>query len=119
MVSVWTHIRIRSDNTTAVACINRCGSTKPHLNEITERNYAWTQSRGIVLSSEYVRGVNNVVADKESRDKNLDTEWMLAPNIFRRLCEVFYIPGVDLFAPALMAKFPPMYPGSRFHRQLT
>ena len=37
---VDTHIRIRSDNTTAVACINRCGSTKPHLNEITERNYA-------------------------------------------------------------------------------
>ena len=101
-----THIRIRSDNTAAVACINRCGSTKPHLNEITERIYAWAQSRGIVLSSEYVRSVNNVVADKESRVKNLDTEWMLAPLIFRRLCEVFYIPDVDLFASRINAQVP-------------
>ena len=77
-----THIRLRSDNTTAVACINRCGSTKPNLSDITERIFAWAQSKGIVLSSEYVSSIHNVVADKESRVKNLDTEWMLAPHFF-------------------------------------
>ena len=95
---VDVHIRLRSDNTTAVACINRCGSTKPKLNDITEKIFAWAQSRGIILSSEYVSSIHNVVADKESRVKNLDTEWMLAPHIFRKLCEVFYTPDMDLFA---------------------
>ena len=31
-----THIRLRSDNSTAIACINRCGSTKLSLNTLTE-----------------------------------------------------------------------------------
>lgn len=98
------HIRLRTDNTTAVACIDRCGSTKPKLNAITERLYAWAQSRGISLSAEHVRSVHNVVADKESRVKNLDTEWMLAPHVLRRLCKIFYTPDVDLFASRINAQ---------------
>lgn len=47
-----------------------------------------------------------MVADKESRVKNLDTELMLAPHNFRRLCEVFYIPDVDLFASRINAQVP-------------
>lgn len=30
------HIRLRSDNSTTVACIERCGSTKPNVNTVTE-----------------------------------------------------------------------------------
>ena len=103
---VDAHICLHSDNTTAVSCINRCGSTKPNLNTMTERIFAWAQSRGISLSSEYVKSVHNVEADKESRIKNLDTEWMLAPHIFKRLCEVFYIPDMDLFASRINAQLP-------------
>lgn len=64
-----THIRLRSNNTTAVACINKCGGTKFNLHVVTERIFDWAQSRGIVLSAEHVRGIYNVEADKESRIK--------------------------------------------------
>lgn len=101
-----THIRLRSDNTTAVACIDRGGSTKLDLNVLTERIFDWALSRGIILSAEHVRGASNVDADKVSRVKNFDAEWMLIPSIFRRLCHVFYTPDVDLFASRINAQVP-------------
>ena len=99
-----THIRLRSENTTAVACIDRCGSTKLNLHVLTERIFDWAQSRGIVLSAEHVRSIYNVGADKESRWKNLDAEWMLTPHVFRMLCHKFYTPDVDLFASRINAQ---------------
>ena len=51
-----THIRLRSDNTTAVACIDRCGSTKPALSAVIEDIFAWAESRGITLSAQYIKG---------------------------------------------------------------
>ncbi|XP_045105475.1 uncharacterized protein LOC123500986 [Portunus trituberculatus] len=80
-----THIRLRSDNSTTVACIERCGSTKPNLNTLIEQIFEWAESRGITLSAQHIEGLQNVEADKESRVKNLDAEWMLRPHIFKRL----------------------------------
>lgn len=93
-----THIRIRSDNVTAIACLDRCGSTKLGLNSIVEEIFAWAESRGITLSTQHVQGLCNVVADKQSRIKNLDAEWMLKPHIFHQLCQRFPTPEIDLFA---------------------
>ena len=72
-----THIRIRSDNVTAIACLNCCGSTKLGLNSIVEEIFAWAESRGIILSTQHIQGLYNVEADKKSCVKNLDAEWML------------------------------------------
>lgn len=99
-----THIRLRSDNSTAIACINRCGSTKLSLNTLTEQIFDWAAMRDITLSAEYVRGIDNVEADAESRVRNIDTEWMLLPCIFNRLCEVFFFPDIDLFASRINAQ---------------
>ena len=85
-----THIRLRSDNTTAAACIDRGGSTKPNLNVIIEQIFNWAESRGITLSAGHIKGVLNAEADKESCVKNLDTEWMLKPKFFRSLCQTFF-----------------------------
>ena len=101
-----THIRLRSDNTTAVACINRCGSTKLSLNSVIEDIFAWAESRRITLSAQYVKGLDNVVADSASRLRNLDGEWMLKPSIFRSLCRAFYMPEIDLFASRLNSQLP-------------
>ena len=65
-----THIRLRSDNTTAAACIDRGGSTKPNLNVIIEQIFNWAESRGITLSAGHIKGVLNAEADKGSRVKN-------------------------------------------------
>lgn len=101
-----TEIAIRSDNTTAIACLQRGGSTKINLNQIIENIFDWTLSRGINLSAEFIKGIENVEADKESRIKKLDTEWMLKPLIFKLLCDRFYTPEIDLFASRLNAQIP-------------
>ena len=69
-----THIRLRSDNTTAIACLDRCESTKFSLNKLTEKKFSWAKSCDISLSAEHIKGLLNVEADNESRIKNLDTE---------------------------------------------
>ena len=39
-----------------------------------------------------------MVADKESRTHDVHIEWRLQPEVFGRLCSVFQVPEVDLFA---------------------
>ena len=39
-----------------------------------------------------------MVADRESRTQNLDTEWMIKPYLFEQVCDVFGRPSIDLFA---------------------
>ena len=113
------HIRIRTDNTTAMACIERCSSTKPKLLTMTENIFKWAVPRGITLSAAYIPGSENVEADTASRHKNIDTEWMLAPEIFKDLCCLFGTPAIDLFASRLNSQLP-IYaswhpdPGARF-----
>ena len=59
-----SHIRLRSDSTTAVACIDRCGSTRPTLHALTEQFFEWAASRGIILSAQHVQGLYSVTADR-------------------------------------------------------
>lgn len=99
-----THIHLRSD-TTAVACIDRCGSTKP-TNLLIEQIFNWAESREITLSAEYVKGVHNVEADKESRVQKLDTKWMLQPFKLSKLYQAFYTSDIDLFATRINAQLP-------------
>ena len=56
------------------------------------------------MSAEHIKGLLNVEADKESRLKNLDAEWMLKPHNFKRLCQIFYTPDIDLFASRINAQ---------------
>ncbi|XP_011859353.1 PREDICTED: uncharacterized protein LOC105556850 [Vollenhovia emeryi] len=48
--------------------------------------------------SQRVDFLDNVEADRESRVKNIDTEWELADYAFRRAAERFGHPEIDLFA---------------------
>lgn len=101
-----THIRLKSDNTTAVACLNRRGSKIMSLHSLVEEIFDWALQRGITLSAEYVRGVENAAADQESRIKNYDSEWMLKPHIFSLLCDTLIYPKFDLFASRINAQLP-------------
>ena len=99
-----THIKIFTDNTTAKACIEKCGSTHKHLLEITQEIYDWAMERKIHLSAGYIKGEENIEADRESRIKNIDTEWMIKPHIFAKICEIFGSPNIDLFATRINAQ---------------
>ena len=96
------HIRLKMDNTTAVACINKMSSTRPDLMELTKHVWLWAINRNITLSAEYLPGVYNTTADRESRTvDSLDTEWMLKELIYDQVCHKLGKPDIDLFASRL------------------
>ena len=101
------HIKICSDNTTTVACINKAGSTKRHLHSLTCEFLTWASARDIIISAAHIPGVENIDADRESRHNNVDTEWMLLPKLFTAVCQYFHFtPSIDLFATRINAQLP-------------
>ena len=100
------HIRLHMDNTTAVACVNKCGSTKPSLLQVTKDIFKWAGDRSLTLTACHIPGKLNVDADRASRTLNVDTEWMLKPSIFKKICRYFGKPKIDLFASVLNAQLP-------------
>ena len=101
-----SHVRVVSDNTTVVACIERGGSTKPRLLAVTESIFVWASDRRVSLSAEYLKGTENVTADRLSREMIYSAEWKLFPDIFVELCNWFTSPSVDLFATRLNCQLP-------------
>ncbi len=101
-----THILMKMDNTTAVACVNKCGSTKIPLLTLTKELFVWAQDRNILLSATHIPGITNVGADLESRKQNFDTEWMLKKQYFMKICEIYNTPQIDLFASRINCQLP-------------
>ena len=76
------HIRIQSDNTTAVAYINAMGGIKSaDCNNMARQIWLWCIEREIWLSACHIPGSINVEADSESRVFNTSTEWSLHPDV--------------------------------------
>lgn len=91
-------IRFKIDNVAAVACINKKGSKKPHLNNLTRSIWLWCKDRNLYLSAVHLPGALNFEADHESRNINIDLEWMLKPGVFQKLSTQFGHVDIDLFA---------------------
>ena len=100
------HILIHIDNTTAVACIDRCGSTKIPLLNLTEEIFSWAYSHRITLSAIHIKGCDNVKADRLSRNVDCSSEWALRSHVFNDLCAVFGTPRADIFATRINAQLP-------------
>jgi hypothetical protein len=101
-----THIKLRMDNTTAVACVQKYGSTKLSLFDLTKELFVWALQRNLTLSATYIPGVCNKVADHASRSFNADIEWMLDKGVFQEICKIFGKPHIDLFASRLNHQLP-------------
>ena len=92
-------ILLRVDNTTAIAYINKMGGIEfPHLNSLSRVIWDWCQKKNIWIFAPYIASKDNIEADKQSRIKNLDTEWKLASFAYNKIVKVFSIPEIDLFA---------------------
>ena len=59
------------------------------------------------LSTAFIPGIENTVADFHSRNFRDHTEWMLNPAVFQRLTKVYFVPEVDLFASRLNCQIHP------------
>ena len=96
------HIKIMTDNTTALACVNKQGSVKSMIcNEITRKVWQFAIDHEVWLSCP---GVENVEADEASRVFNDRTEWTLHQELFHSIVKHFGSPSIDIFASRLNYK---------------
>ena len=92
-------ILIRVDNTTALSYINKMGGSRyEKYNQLTAKIWKWAEKRHLWLFVSHIPGKENVEADKQSRIKNIDTEWELANFAYKRITINFGTPSIDLFA---------------------
>ena len=95
------HIRLYSDNTTTVSYLNNMGGTKKQCNDIAREIWLWCYENKNWISSAHLPGKDNVVADQESRSIHDNMEWKLHPTLFKRICDRWGHPEIDLFANRL------------------
>ena len=100
------HIRIKTDNTTAVAYINNLGGVKSLKCHVQAKNiWLWAMERKIHISAEHLPGSKNVLADKASRIFDKNTEWELDHHVFSSIQENFGVLEIDLFASRINKKY--------------
>lgn len=98
-------ILLKIDNSTAIAYVNKMGGTRfPKLNSIARDIWQWCEKRKIWLRASYIPSKENVIADRESRVQNIDTEWELNPEAYNLIIAKFGTPTIDLFASRVNKK---------------
>jgi ribonuclease HI len=101
------HVKIFTDNTTAVNYINSMGGIKsPVCNNISVDIWTWCISRNIWLTCTHIAGSDNIEADAASRCFKDHLEWKLDTNIFQHICNRWGKPDIDMFASRLNAQLP-------------
>ena len=100
-------MRLLLDNSTAVACINKMGTSHSVLcNQLTFSIWDWCIENNIWISAAHIPGKDNSRADAESRNINLDGEWMLNSNFLEEALEKLqFFPNIDLFASRINHQF--------------
>lgn len=92
-------ILLRLDNTTAISFVNRMGGVQfPLLNNLSRLIWQWCEHRRIWLYASYIPSKENITADEQSRNKEINTEWELAPWAFTNIVKKFGEPQIDCFA---------------------
>ena len=101
----YQHVQIQSDNTVAISYVNNMGGKINTLNKLAIKIWDFCTSRNIWLTAVHIPGKCNKVADKMSRELDVNTEWSLSLNIFHLVENQFnFYPEIDLFATRLNYK---------------
>ena len=94
------HIKILSDKTTTVYCINNMGtSNSSKCNEITKSIWQWAIPQNNWLTATCIPGVLNTEADYESCRNNSGTEWKLLEKIYKRVVSYFHSILILMYLP--------------------
>ena len=103
-----THLRILTDNTTAIAVLNHMETSHSDpCNRLGKEIWECCIDRNIWLSAAHIPGVHNIKADLESRRTNDNTEWVLdRASLNNALSQLSLRPNIDLFASLLSNQFP-------------
>ena len=102
-----SHIALHCDNSTAVNCLNRQGSSRSRpINSWVISILVLLKRRDLHLTAFHIAGVQNVVADALSRTNPIATEWELDQKSFSWMTQQWGVPQVDLFATRANRKVP-------------
>ena len=82
------------------------GTHSPTLNAIALSIWNWCLERHLYLS---LPGVENQIADAESRHSEDRCDWMLHPQVFKQINSLMGPLDVDLFASRLMHQLPKFF----------
>ena len=78
-----THIKVLCDNSTAVACINKFGTSRSfECDSLAQETWAWAAKANILLSATHLPGVQNFEADLKFRKQEIHTEWKFKDSVF-------------------------------------
>ena len=102
------HIRIRSDNTTAIAYVSNMGGlVSSSCDRLAKEIWTYCSKRNTWLSAIHIPGKGNNEADYMSRLLNDNTEWKLNSQIFHKILKLFSVkPEIDIFAFHLNYQIP-------------
>ena len=96
------HVHLRMDNTSALSYVTRMGGTRStRLTEVARQMWDWCFHRQIILSASHLPGLDNQVADQESRQVQTSAECKLHKKIFNKICVHLGPCTVDLFTTRL------------------
>lgn len=98
-------VEILSDNITAVALINKLGSSDVRLDAIAQAIWSFAFHHRLMIVAHHISGVNNVESDALSR-MSLRHEWQLHPAVFQQLEDMFGPHSIDRFASFSTALLP-------------
>ena len=99
------NIEILSDNVTAVALINKFGSSDVRLDAIAQSIWSFAFQNRMMLTAHHISGESNSGPDALSR-LPLRHEWYLHPEVFRQLDRMFGPHSIDRFATCATAHLP-------------
>ena len=96
------HILLKMDNSTAIFYVNRMGGThSPKLSNLAIQLWQWCLERNVTLTAEHLPGIENRIADEESRTIRSTAEWQLHRATFQRIMQKLGRCDLDLFATRL------------------
>ena len=103
------HLQILCDNTSAVHILNKMGSSHTEVCDALVREiWFFATSKNIWLSASHIPGKQNVDADRESREHDLQIEWKLSASIFHEIIAYFgRQPDIDMFASRINYQLTP------------
>lgn len=96
-------VLLLSDNSTVVAHVNNFGGRAASLDQISKQIHLFCAEKKISIRAKHIRGLDNVLADKLSRQRDPD-DWTLKDHVFRRLERNWGPHTVDRFASFETAK---------------
>jgi len=99
------NVLCRIDNTTAISYINRMGSIQhTGLNNIARAIWLFCEQRNIYVFASYIKSAENEIADRESRQLEIDTEWELSYKAYKKIIDTLGTPEVDISASRINKK---------------